>query len=105
MLTATEEPRVDLRLLAGLRTLGTRCHNSVSRSSWSPDVAALLTIVTASCCVKNSRGECLAVTLARGEYDYVLDARSNFLSFAAHSDASRAGTHRLRVFAQRRQEW
>jgi hypothetical protein len=55
MLAATEEPRVDLRLLAGSRTLGTRCHTGVSHSSWSPAVAALLAIVTGSRCVKNSR--------------------------------------------------
>ncbi len=41
MLTATEEPRVDLRLLEGSRTLGTRCHTGVSHSSRSPAVAAL----------------------------------------------------------------
>jgi hypothetical protein len=96
MLTATEEPRVDLRLRPGSRTLGTSCHTGASHSSWSPAVAALLAIVTALRCVKNSRGECFAVTLARGEYDHVLDARSNLLPFAAHGDASRAGTHRLK---------
>jgi hypothetical protein len=33
MLTATQEPRLDLRLLAGSRTLGGRRHPGVSHSS------------------------------------------------------------------------
>src|SRR5206468_9817635 len=46
----------------------------------------------------------IAVTFAKGEYGYVLDAGSNLLPLARHGNEGRAGTHRLRLFAERRQE-
>src|SRR5207253_6225297 len=46
----------------------------------------------------------IAVTFAKGEYGYVLDAGSNLLPLARHGNEGRAGTHRLRLFAECRQE-
>ena len=57
--------------------------------------------VTASRCVKHWPGKSFAVTLAKGEYGYVLDAGSNLLPLAGYGDEGRAGTRRLRLFAER----
>src|ERR1700693_4792811 len=81
-------------------------HPSFPAALWSPAVAALLSSSGLRHAVGNvGRGKSFAVILARGECGYVLDAGSNLLPLAGHGDEGHAGTHRLRLFAQRRQEW
>src|SRR5437764_1403804 len=104
---AYAEPRVARGPSAADRVahLSRRCHPSVPTAFLTRHGAFVVGLVTASRSVNIRRGKSFALLLPKGGYGYVPDAGSNLLPLAAYCDAGRAGTHRLRFFAQRRQKW
>src|SRR5207253_5055494 len=89
---------------AGSRILAGVVNPGDSHSLWSPAVV-LCCRPPVTLCETLVGTKSIAVTFAKGEYGYVLDAGSNLLPLARHGNEGRAGTHCLRLFAERRQEW